>query len=970
MKMTLRLSCAAWSLLLAKAYDMTHMIDPMPVVCPLLQKPSPLPAGVNDADWPTKQQFEMSIQPDFNMLVDKPYVLTFLRTAKKAVTIEYEMKDANNKVMLKKQKITLQDTTTTTASSSACTCLGSNTGVDAAKYGATYGKTCVAHDNVRGNCTGLEAACCKAWCYVSKDCPTALASEVASGLWFSYGACSSTPAAANCLWTPKNNCECKNVDAIINPGSRRRRSPKALPMKYGEICAAHDDGKKCGERYTDDILGEWCCQNWCWVGAECETGIPARAPPEALAASLFWSVDACTNDPAKVATCPYKASDGSSPAEFNASAVDPRCECMGWAPSLVTSGRRRAGKAFPTDYGAQCKAHDKTDCAALYPKENTSDAIWCCQNWCYVDEECPTASASWVFPGSFFSYAACKDDGPTLGGCGFSDACKPQTRPSSIALTTKTPAFPSTYGNTCQVHDNTNCKAWWGENLTASDDMNWCCDQWSWVRSDCPFAEESDITGLYYSYKTCKEYAAGETRPTFTYASGTCSTRRLEGQEEELDWQEGDQDEEEEAEPASAEERFLASSRRRAASTSSSSSSGRRRASRTRPSAPAPRPSARRRAPSSVPADSGRRRAAAAPPPPPAPTGQLSSQPRRRTHAAPASSPASADQRRRQPATDAIRRRETSRRRSAAAVSANPEARRRAQSIYGNSHSTGGSNYGYTTQSATLQNFQNTAPSRVDYGLSGQGQKTGSKMPVLMGAAAGVAAGGLMGVGGYYAYQRMTENNWNADASDRSWCRSPPGNLMRCADCFQKYTSTQCKNENSCFEGQGCQFELPKDTQRDELLQAGFVPMDFTAPFKVTISKIEGDDFTQAKVCPAAQPDAGGFTTAWEEASSFSADLFMTFTEMDTLGEVCNRVPSTIEYCTSDAQCGGVGFMCYGDSCVCKPGYCTGTATNGVQQCVMKLGTASAAFSMQVNWLLVALASLYFFHSPRHAVRG
>eukprot|EP00929_Paragymnodinium_shiwhaense_P002154 TRINITY_DN10235_c0_g2_i1.p1 TRINITY_DN10235_c0_g2~~TRINITY_DN10235_c0_g2_i1.p1 ORF type:complete len:223 (+),score=41.77 TRINITY_DN10235_c0_g2_i1:90-758(+) len=196
---------ATWVPLVAQAYDMNHMIDPMPAVCPKLAKPNPLPWfwGVEDSDWPTTTQFEITIQPDFNMLVDKPQVLTFLRTSKKAVTIEYEMRDANNKIVLPKTMVTLQDATAAPALADQCACTGSNTGLDTATYGSSYGKTCLAHDNIRNDCLGLEGACCQAWCYVSKDCPTALSSELASGLWFSYGACSSTPDATNCIWNPR-----------------------------------------------------------------------------------------------------------------------------------------------------------------------------------------------------------------------------------------------------------------------------------------------------------------------------------------------------------------------------------------------------------------------------------------------------------------------------------------------------------------------------------------------------------------------------------------------------------------------------------------------------------------------------------------------------------------------------------------------------------------------------------------------
>eukprot|EP00928_Gymnodinium_smaydae_P069807 TRINITY_DN5353_c0_g1_i2.p1 TRINITY_DN5353_c0_g1~~TRINITY_DN5353_c0_g1_i2.p1 ORF type:complete len:320 (-),score=39.45 TRINITY_DN5353_c0_g1_i2:137-1039(-) len=251
----------------------------------------------------------------------------------------------------------------------------------------------------------------------------------------------------------------------------------------------------------------------------------------------------------------------------------------------------------------------------------------------------------------------------------------------------------------------------------------------------------------------------------------------------------------------------------------------------------------------------------------------------------PTSRPASVGGRRRVQDISPRRRVEGLRRRRTVAG----ESRRRSADIYGGANSVQNSDahrrrvaYGYTTNQGVMNNYNGNVPQKSSYGFTGQAAKKGSKMKIAMGVAAGFAAGAAVGVGGYYVYNRMSNKNWGGDYRDRSWCSAPGGGTMTCNDCYQRYGSNACLNENQCFSAQGCNYKMQKDTVRDDIMATGVVPQDFTAPFTLTITKIVGDDFAASDICPAKQPDDVA-AAGWEKASSFSNDLFVTLSEMDVL---------------------------------------------------------------------------------------
>jgi hypothetical protein len=91
-----------------------------------------------------------------------------------------------------------------------CQCTGSNGGMDVAKYGfeAGYGETCKAWDKQScaeyeemGDGYSLGLWCCKDWCYVPGECPSAEKSAVGDGLFYSYFACpDDADELAQCAW--------------------------------------------------------------------------------------------------------------------------------------------------------------------------------------------------------------------------------------------------------------------------------------------------------------------------------------------------------------------------------------------------------------------------------------------------------------------------------------------------------------------------------------------------------------------------------------------------------------------------------------------------------------------------------------------------------------------------------------------------------------------------------------------------
>jgi len=785
--------------------------------------------------------------------------------------------------------------------------------------------------------------CCQDWCYVPKSCPGAYNSELATSLYFSYdGACGGTSlsaAAPTCSYdtlTSAGSCACISVAATPEFTTLNATDFGAT---YGSSCREWDFDW-CPEMYPAWVLDTWCCASWCWVDqASCgDQAIASEVWP-----GLYWSLDMCASatDDKKVAQCPYKRSATAPPSTASSTAgaaasptpAPVACTCSGSQPPLLSSGRRRSGVAFGSSYGTFCDAWDKANCPAFFPNE--AIGIWCCQSWCYVDEACATANPSMLYSGYSWSYAACPDDGEELAECAHSTDCAPKG--NSMLSTAQKTQLGATYGgdgvsltSSCAAWDQAACTTTWSSNKRWTDEANknWCCDTWTYVDAKCPMAQESDmVANAFYAYGVCDGTAAAAAAAAtsiFDTVDSTCKfARRLEDSGNASD------------ELMDTPLRRLAARRRSASSSSArrrTSSSGysapRRRASTPRRRAPAPSrtsSSPRRRAPPSrrrssaalytaprrrVSYEQPRRRAASAPrrranppaPPPPA----ASAVPARRRMPAVAPSPA----RRRVPVNQApvlpegSPRRRTERRR-APAIGVDSSARRRAAAMAGSGQSLDHgprrraglsdqrrrtASYGYSNVAQQHNSYGGSVPQQTKYGYSGPGPKKNSNVPVMMAAGAGLAGGVMLGAGAYYMYNRYSEkdasgaNEWGSNnLQDQSWCSDPnTGKMMTCNDCGKTHGASNCKDLNDCYGKAGCQYKMPEATRRDEIMESGFIPMEFTQPLKVTVSKIVGADYLKANICPVPLPATGTAASNWIRASEFDTTFFVTLTEMDS----------------------------------------------------------------------------------------
>jgi hypothetical protein len=198
--------------------------------------------------------------------------------------------------------------------------------------------------------------------------------------------------------------------------------------------------------------------------------------------------------------------------------------------------------------------------------------------------------------------------------------------------------------------------------------------------------------------------------------------------------------------------------------------------------------------------------------------------------------------------------------------------------------------YGYTSKPSLANSYQGMMPQHTQYGYAGKVTNSGSNMKVAMAAGAGLVGGLALGAGGYYAYYQMQQNNWFSDYNDNSWCKMDGQHMMRCFDCY-KITGATCTPMNSCYGASGCSYTAPSDVYRDDIMNTGFYPKNYKFPLQVKITSITGT-FSKAAVCPTQQPDTSTFDSAWQSASSFDVEFFMTLTEMDSM-----QVPSTASWC-------------------------------------------------------------------------
>lgn len=300
--------------------------------------------------------------------------------------------------------------------------------------------------------------------------------------------------------------------------------------------------------------------------------------------------------------------------------------------------------------------------------------------------------------------------------------------------------------------------------------------------------------------------------------------------------------------------------------------------------------------------------------------------------------------------------------------------RRRASSQGGSVPSPPPKPYGYTTQSGLTNNYGGVMPYKTGYGYSGAAKKKSSTATVVMAGAAGLAGGAVLGVGGYYAYNRYKEsvNGGQRGTSYQSvqWCRIPAGKpnaggFIECPDCVRRYGSS-CHNQDSCFSGGGCSYTLPSDTIRDDLMATGFIPSQYKSPITIIITDITGTEFSSADICPVSNNLTGQTESQWVKASSFQTNLFITLTEMGVLGTEEPKVQGRVCLTDTHSKCSWPTNRCQSKEtcdngwCKCRSGYCYQDF-----RCSRPGTTSSAPFQAQPS-LTPVVVVLLFLRSLRY----
>jgi len=426
--------------------------------------------------------------------------------------------------------------------------------------------------------------CCQAWCYVDASCPDALPAwandENDVPLYYSYSAACDAEAGpglnveteysdATCPW---GDCECVGDGNAYPPTVT---AEIGFAANYGTYCAAWEDGncgarndetgmhecgaerKECDEMWWKNpatpkrASGDWCCQSWCYVGANCplpdvSVSTINTSTPLSLSyntcqrqdTTAQYTVDV-TDSQGEVTegTCPFTPADDDRIGGW-------RCACLG-----ETFARNQLlAIGFPADYGTTCAAWEDGDCAShscgnytdcrqMWPAEDKG--AWCCQPWCFVDKDLcqnPDVEESKLEltnPKLGISYLACDMPAvtpqyPTEAECPWNydftaNPCECLQK-TFAAETLEERGFMRDYGHYCAAWEdgdegrhlvgrNPSCHTMWPDRDVS--ESAWCCSPWCFVNPDtCPDAIQSELRGpegetLHYSYvEACGEIGA------------------------------------------------------------------------------------------------------------------------------------------------------------------------------------------------------------------------------------------------------------------------------------------------------------------------------------------------------------------------------------------------------------------------------------------------------------------------------
>jgi len=183
-----------------------------------------------------------------------------------------------------------------------------------------------------------------------------------------------------------------------------------FPEDYGESCKAWDDlaDPKCQSEHPP----AYCPTKWCYVSADCKNADKKKSmyfPGKTLhySYSNCGSFDAFT----AIACLEKDQATCSDPCTFNNGVCQNKlCQCTG-ENNFDAANKKKLGES----YGKTCDAWDKESCKTWEDKSELG--IWCCKQWCYVEQSCPSAKPSSAAAGLFYSYYSCPDKVSEIGSC-------------------------------------------------------------------------------------------------------------------------------------------------------------------------------------------------------------------------------------------------------------------------------------------------------------------------------------------------------------------------------------------------------------------------------------------------------------------------------------------------------------------------------------------------------------------------
>ncbi|OLQ01473.1 hypothetical protein AK812_SmicGene15770 [Symbiodinium microadriaticum] len=199
-----------------------------------------------------------------------------------------------------------------------------------------------------------------------------------------------------------------------------------------------------------------------------------------------------------------------------------------------------------------------------------------------------------------------------------------------------------------------------------------------------------------------------------------------------------------------------------------------------------------------------------------------------------------------------------------------PMSQRRRTAGYDNKHYSNPSNpaagsYGYASQSAAASNFGGRLPTSTPYGYTGANAYSGR---TGMGSGMQIALAGGGGLLAGMALSNLMHHSWTGYSQQQ----------MLSMPCSSGSWSGLCSTCVSLYGADKCDIKIsPKiDATRDDLVNTGFIPADFTWPIHVKITSISSTDFEPSSICPPTTPGVNWTAPPMKQ-------LFLTLTTMEEL---------------------------------------------------------------------------------------